>query len=175
MQPNDLPGLRRRLERGGWWENARRFAEALRGAGHEPGRLLLLGSRDAEPWHLAAHLTQAAHRAGRPSLAPVLVRHLVPAGAPAHLAVGLDALADAGRGTTVLTASAARLDEDLLEWLADAGRRGAGLYAVHAGDPDLVGLVRAELTEPALAPGAVAHLLPGLMTTTGGGRRWWEL
>ncbi len=155
-------------------DSARRFADALRGAGHEPGRMLLLGSRDAEPWHLAAHLTEAAHRAGRPCLAPTLVRHLVPAGAPAHLAVGLDALAAADRGTTVLTVSATRLDDGLLERLADAGRRGAGLFAVHAGDPDLAGLTRADLTEPALAPDAVPHVLPGLVACGGARRRRWQ-
>ena len=174
MQPNDLPGLRRQLARSGWWESARRFAGAVRGAGHEPGRLLLLGSRDAEPWHLVAHLTEAAHRAGHPALAPTLVRHHVPDGAPAHLASGLDTLTAAGRGTTVLTASTVPLDDDLLERLADAGRRGARLYSVHAGDPGLAGLARAELAEPARVPGAVAHLLPGLMTDAEVAQRWWE-
>ena len=174
MQADDARALQRRLERGGWWDSARRFADALRGAGHEPGRLLLLGPQDAEPWHLAAHLTEAATRAGRPLLAPTLVRHHVPSGAPAHLAVGLDVLEAAGRGTTVLTSSATQLDGGLLERLAQAGRRGAGLYALHAGDPDLAAMVRAELTEPASAPGAVPHLLPGLLVTSGARRRWWQ-
>ncbi len=176
MQPTDLPGLQRRLERGGWWGTARRFADALRGAGHEPGRLLLLGPQDAEPWHLAAHLAEAAHRSGRPALAPTLVRHLVPAGAPAHLAVGLDALATADRRTTVLTSSTTLLDERLLERLADAGRRGAALYAVHAGDDDLAALVRADLAEPELAPGVrvVPHVLPALLAAPDGRRRWWQ-
>lgn len=72
-----------------WIEATRRFAGSLRTAvAPHGGGLLLVGSAGYEPWHLAAHLDDEAAWSGLPELSPTLVRHRVPAGAPAHLAVG---------------------------------------------------------------------------------------
>ncbi|MFD9648350.1 hypothetical protein ACFWWN_33370, partial [Streptomyces sp. NPDC059082] len=72
-----------------WPGAARRFAGALRSsvAPHRGG-LLLVGTEEYEPWHLAAHLVDESAWSGLPELAPTLVRHRVRPGAPAPLAVG---------------------------------------------------------------------------------------
>lgn len=147
MEPRDLQGTLRRLEPGGWLARARGFAAALRTAGHEPGRLLVVGTPGHEPWHLAAHLDQTARFGGVPVLQPVLARWHVPDGAPAHLAVGVDAVHRAGRGTTVLVA-APEEDARLLERLTDARRGGALLFALHPGAGDLDGLAHDGLPLP---------------------------
>ena len=130
MHAGDLSQLLRRLEPSGWSGAARRFAGAVRTAGHEPGRLLVVGTPSHEPWHLAAHLDDTARWGGLEALRPVLVRSLVPVGAPPHLSVGLDAVSGAGRRSTVLVAAPDALDEGLLERLADARRGGAAVLAV---------------------------------------------
>ena len=145
MTPQDLPRTLRRLQAAGWLETARRFAQGLRTAGHEPGRLLVVGTPDHEPWHLTAHLADAARWRSVPELQPVLVRRHVPAQAPPHLSVGLDAVHTAGRRTTVLVAAPEVPDAHLLERLDDARRRGATLFALHPGDS---GLAHESLTLP---------------------------
>ena len=147
MEPRDLQGTLRRLEPGGWLARARGFAASLRTAGHEPGRLLVVGTPDHEPWHLAAHLDRTARFGGVPALQPVLARWDVPEGAPPHLAVGVDAVHRATHGTTVLVAAP---DEDarLLERLSDARRGGALLFALHPGTGDLGGLAHDALPLP---------------------------
>ncbi|MDV9193362.1 hypothetical protein R6L23_35015, partial [Streptomyces sp. SR27] len=71
-----------------WPGAARRFAGALRSSvvPHRGG-LLLVGTEEYEPWHLAAHLVDESAWSGLPELAPTLVRHRVRPGAPAHLGV----------------------------------------------------------------------------------------
>ena len=153
MEPHDLQGSLRRLDRGGWLVGARRFASALRGAGHVPGRLLVVGTPQDEPWHLTAHLADAARWRHLPALQPTLVRWQVPDGAPPHLSVGLDAVHRAGRGTTVLVAAPTRAEDDrLLERLADARRGGATLFALHPGRGDLDELAHEALALPQLLP-----------------------
>ncbi|MCU1691790.1 MAG: hypothetical protein JWM64_881 [Frankiales bacterium] len=153
MEPHDLQRTLRRLEPGGWTATARRFATTLRTAGHEPGRLLVLGTPDAEPWHLTAHLDQAARFRDLSALQPVLVRWSVPEGAPPHLSVGVDVVARAGRGSTVLVAAASAEDEDLLERLDDARRGGAVLLAVHGGGGPLDDLAHDALALPPVPDG----------------------
>lgn len=150
MQPVDLERTLRRLEPGGWLGSARRFASSLRAAGHEPGRLLVVGTPDDEPWHLAAHLDDAARWHGVTSLRPVLARWQVPDGAPPHLAVTVDAVHRAQRGTTVLVAAPSSADDRLLERLDDARRGGATLFALHAGSVRLQELVHESLELPDL-------------------------
>ena len=91
-----------------WLDRARHFTTSLRNAGHDRGGLLLVGTPESEPWHLAAHLHEAAALIDRPELAPVLVRHRVPFGAPAHLSTGLDRLGASGRHETVLVVADSR-------------------------------------------------------------------
>lgn len=149
MEPSDLPRTLRRLEPGGWLDAAREFARSLRGAGHEPGRLLVVGTVEDEPWHLTAHLADAARWRSLPSLQPTLVRRQVPPGAPPHLSVGLSAVHTAARGTTVLVAApTAAGDGHLLERLDDARRGGATLFALHAGCAPLDDLVHESLPLP---------------------------
>lgn len=148
MQPHDLQRTLRRLEPTGWPAAARRFAARLRGAGHEPGRLLVVGTPELEPWHLTAHLADAARWQRTPALDPVLVRWQVPEGAPPHLSVGLCALHRAGRGATVLVAAPAGADERLLERLDDARSGGALLLALHDGAQPLEQLAHESLTLP---------------------------
>lgn len=149
MEPHDLQRTLRRLEPGGWLAAARGFAASLRGAGHEPGRLLVVGSAEDEPWHLTAHLADAARWRSLPSLQPTLVRRHVPVGAPPHLSVGLDAVHTAARGTTVLVAAPTAPDDDrLLERLDDARRGGATLLALHDGSGPLDGLAHETLLLP---------------------------
>ena len=150
MQPRDLDRTMRRLEPGGWLAAARRFGSSLRSAGHEPGRLLVVGTPEEEPWHLTAHLDQAARFGGVESLKPTLVRWHVPEGAPAHLAVDISAVNQAARGATVFVATPAVADEHLLERLDDARRGGAALFALHPGEDQLDSLVHESLNLPTI-------------------------
>lgn len=148
MQPRDLDRTLRRLAPGGWLEAARGFASSLRTAGHEPGRLLVAGSPEEEPWHLAAHLGDTARWRGIPSLQPVLARWHVPEGAPPHLSVGIDAVHRAGRGTTVLIATPTDAGDRLLERVDDARRGGATVFALHPGHGRLDELAHESLALP---------------------------
>ncbi|MFJ3936010.1 hypothetical protein [Streptomyces parvus] len=129
-----------------WPQDARRFALTLR-ASVVPrgGGLLLAGTEAYEPWHLAAHLSDESAWSGLPELAPTLVRHRVAAGAPAHLAVGPDRIAAAGRGETVLLVAPERPDEGLLERVDDARRAGARVLTLDGGDPEVGGLAHESL------------------------------
>ncbi|MCR8579168.1 hypothetical protein [Streptomyces sp. Isolate_219] len=132
-----------------WIQETRRFAGALRGAVvPHGGGLLLVGSAAYEPWHLAAHLDDEAAWSGLPELSPTLVRHRVPGGAPAHLAVGLGRLAAAGRGETLLVVAPGQPGAGLLERVHDARRNGATVLALDGGDRDLHALAHDALAAP---------------------------
>ena len=163
MQPVDLERTLRRLEPSGWLGSARRFAAALRTAGHEPGRLLVGGTPEEEPWHLTAHLDDAARWRDVPTLRPVLARWHVPEGAPPPLSVSVDAVHRARRGTTVLVATPPDADDQLLERLDDARRGGATLFALHAGSDSLEQLAHEALVLPELGRVPVSQ---GLDTAT---------
>ncbi|EFE74057.1 hypothetical protein K7395_27175 [Streptomyces filamentosus] len=129
-----------------WPQDARRFALALRtSVVPRGGGLLLAGTEAYEPWHLAAHLSDESAWSGLPELAPTLVRHRVAAGDPAHLAVGPDRIAAAGRGGTVLLVAPERPDEGLLERVRDARRAGARVLTLDGGDPEVGGLAHESL------------------------------
>ncbi|MFE9298616.1 hypothetical protein [Streptomyces niveus] len=130
-----------------WPAATRRFAASLRSSVvPHGGGLLLVGTRAYEPWHLAAHLVDEAAWSGRPELAPLLVRHRVRPGDPAHLAVGLGRLQGAGRGETLLLVAPERPDGGLLERVHDARRAGATVLALGSGDPEVTGLAHDALT-----------------------------
>lgn len=132
-----------------WVAATRRFAGTLRGAvTPHGGGLLLVGSAGYEPWHLAAHLDDEAAWSGLPELSPTLVRHRVPGGAPAHLAVGLGRLAAAGRGETLLVVTPEQPGAGLLERVHDARRNGATVLALDGGDRDLHALAHDALAAP---------------------------
>ncbi|MEV1051499.1 hypothetical protein [Streptomyces sp. NPDC049887] len=146
-----------------WPAAARGFAGTLRSSVvPQGGGLLLVGTAEYEPWHLAAHLVDEAAWSGQPELAPTLVRHRVRPGDPAHLAVGLGRVSAAGRGDTLLVVAPQRPDEGLLERVHDARRCGATVLSLDAGDPEVVGLAHEALTVPGTAEvdlDTVQHLM----------------
>ncbi|MEV0777953.1 hypothetical protein [Streptomyces sp. NPDC050428] len=138
-----------------WPAATRRFAASLRSSVvSHGGGLLLVGTRAYEPWHLAAHLVDEAAWSGRRELAPLLVRHRVRRGDPAHLAVGLGRLEGAGRGETLLLVAPELPDGGLLERVHGARRAGATVLSLGSGDPEVVGLAHDALTVAPPAPEA---------------------
>ncbi|MFG3493840.1 hypothetical protein [Streptomyces sp. NPDC047928] len=132
-----------------WPEATRRFAGVLRSSVvPQGGGLLLVGTAEYEPWHLAAHLVDEAAWSGQPELAPTLVRHRVRPADPAHLAVGLGRLEAAGRGATLLVVAPRRPEDTLLERVHDARRAGATVLSLDAGDPEVHGLAHEALSVP---------------------------
>lgn len=132
-----------------WLGATRRFGGTLRGSVvSHGGGLLLVGTEEYEPWHLAAHLVDEAAWSGTPELAPTLVRHGARAVDPAHLAVGLGRLSAARRGETLLVVSPAAPDAGLLERVHDARRAGATVLALDAGNRDLAAMAHESLTVP---------------------------
>ncbi|WP_344465459.1 hypothetical protein [Kitasatospora kazusensis] len=145
-----VSALRQSLAGTGWPESAGVFAGALR---HSVSRrtadgLLLVGTERYEPWHLAAHLDDEARWSGVPRLAPTLLRHQVPEGAPAHLGYGLGRLTEVRRGVTVLVVAPATAGVPLLERVQDARRGGATVLALDTGDRELAGLAHERLAVP---------------------------
>ncbi|MEV8531232.1 hypothetical protein [Streptomyces sp. NPDC051211] len=133
-----------------WPGAARRFAGSLRrSVVPSGGGLLLVGTEEYEPWHLAAHLVDEAAWSGLPALAPTLVRHRVGPGAPPHLSVGLGRLEAAGRGETLLVVAPERPEEGLLERVHGARRAGATVLSLDGGDPELGTLSHEGLSVPA--------------------------
>ncbi|AZM88938.1 MULTISPECIES: hypothetical protein [Streptomyces] len=133
-----------------WPDEARRFAGSLRrSVAPAGGSLLLVGTEQYEPWHLAAHLVDEAAWSGQPELAPTLVRHHVRPGEPPHLSVGLGRLEAARRGHTLLVVAPERPGGGLLERVHDARRAGATVLSLDGGDPDLAGLAHDALSVPA--------------------------
>jgi hypothetical protein len=158
MDGEQIERLRARLRDTGWWTRALSVGQVVRGT-RAPGGLLVVGTPDDEPWHLAAHLDDEARYAGLDQLRPTLVRHDPPADAPAHLSVGLSRLEVAGHGETVFLVAPAASPEGLLERIADARRTGATVVSVDGGDPELDGLVHERFTvgrAGLLAPGGTS-------------------
>ncbi|SFG31172.1 hypothetical protein SAMN05421678_10576 [Actinopolymorpha cephalotaxi] len=122
-----------------WWDRTRAFGAALRTSTRTPGGLLLVGPPAAEPWHLTAHLDDEARYAQLPELSPTLVRWNPPPDAPRHLSVGLDRLAAARRGESLLVV-AESAPESLLERVQDVRRAGATIFAIDTGRTELAGL-----------------------------------
>jgi hypothetical protein len=154
MDADQVNRLRILLEPSGWMEQARSFARAVRGSKpRAAGELLLVGTPDEEPWHLAAHLDQESRLAGIPGLAPTLVRWSPPRGAPPHLSVGLGRLEEARRGETLFVVSPQAAPAPLLERANDARKVGATVLALDAGDPELDAVAHESL---AVVPGLVS-------------------
>ncbi|MFI9820758.1 hypothetical protein ACIHFC_09850 [Streptomyces sp. NPDC052013] len=132
-----------------WLGATRRFAGALRGSVvSHGGGLLLVGTQDYEPWHLAAHLVDEAAWSGTPELSPTLVRHDARPSDPAHLAVGLGRLEAARRGETVLVVAPGEPGAALLERASDARRAGAVLLSLGPSDGELPVLAHETLPVP---------------------------
>ncbi len=146
--------LRELLAQTGWLERTAAFGRALRTAvcpavcstGRSPGGLLLVGTPDDEPWHLAAHLDEESCLSGVPELAPILVRWVPPADAPPHLRVGLERLEAARRGETLFVVSPETAPVPLLERVSDARKTGATILALGQGDRELEAMAHEALT-----------------------------
>ncbi|MFC8671106.1 hypothetical protein [Streptomyces sp. BK205] len=132
-----------------WWGATRRFGGVLRGSVvSHGGGLLLVGTPDYEPWHLAAHLVDEAAWSGTPELAPTLVRHDARPSDPAHLSVGPGRLAAARRGETLLVVSPTDPDAPLLEHVHDARRAGATILALGPDEGELPAMAHESLAVP---------------------------
>ncbi|MDQ1020077.1 hypothetical protein [Streptomyces afghaniensis] len=132
-----------------WLGATRRFAGALRGSVvSHGGGLLLVGTPEYEPWHLAAHLVDEAAWSGTPELAPTLVRHDARPSDPAHLAVGLGRLEAARRGETLLVVSPEGPASPLLERVSDARRAGATVLSLGPGEGELPAMAHESLAVP---------------------------
>ncbi|MFD3315619.1 hypothetical protein [Streptomyces sp. NPDC058694] len=156
--------LLREVLAGTEWPGAtRRFAGALRSSVlPHGGGLLLVGTAEYEPWHLAAHLVDEAAWSGTPELTPTLVRHGARPGDPAHLAVGLGRIEAARRGETLLVVAPDAPGAPLLERVHDARRAGATVLALDGGDRDLHAMAHEALavpSEPDLDLDTVQHLV----------------
>lgn len=155
--------LREVLASTGWVERAGAFARKLCRCTREPGGLLLVGTPDDEPWHLAAHLDDESRWSDQPALSPTLVRWTPPPAAPEHLRVGVERLESARRGETLFVVSAGGAPPPLLERVADAHRAGATVFTLDGGDRDLSDVAHESLVVPATQEAvsfeAVQHLV----------------
>ncbi|MEW2291433.1 hypothetical protein ABZ719_01835 [Streptomyces sp. NPDC006743] len=131
-----------------WLEATWRFARALRGSVvSHGGGLLLVGTPDHEPWHLAAHLVDEAAWSGTPELVPTLVRHGACPADPAHLAVGLGRLEAARRGETLLVVAPGE-PGPLLPRVHAARRAGATVLTLGTGGGELAAMAHETLAVP---------------------------
>ena len=161
--------LREVLASTGWVERTQGFARTLRRGTTEPGGLLLVGTPEAEPWHLAAHLDDESRWSGVPALRPTLVRYQAPQDAPSHLSVTLQRLEVARRGETVFVVSEDAAPEGLLERAWDARKAGATVVSLDAGDDELHNVTHESLVVPGAAvsaPDAPALEIPQLDVVT---------
>ncbi|PIM72880.1 hypothetical protein CTU88_03310 [Streptomyces sp. JV178] len=132
-----------------WLGATRRFAGTLRRSVESyGGGLLLVGTAEYEPWHLAAHLVDEAVWSGAPELSPTLVRHAARPSDPAHLGVGLGRLSEARRGETLLVVAPAAPGAGLLERVDDARRAGATVLALDTGHRELDAMAHEALVAP---------------------------
>ncbi|MEU6670262.1 hypothetical protein [Streptomyces sp. NPDC046727] len=157
-----------------WLGATRRFAGVLRGSvvAHGGG-LLLVGTPEYEPWHLAAHLVDEAAWSGTPELAPTLVRHGARPSDPAHLAVGPGRIAAARRGETLLVVAPGE-PASLLERVHDARRAGVTVLALGAGGGELAAMAHDTLAVPdgaELDLDTVQHLVSAAAGENGGSSR----
>jgi hypothetical protein len=163
MNADQVAALRALLAPTGWLERAAGFARALRVSSRTPGGLLVVGTPQQEPWHLAAHLDEESRLGGIPELMPTLVRWQPPPDAPAHLRVGLERLEAARRGESLLVVTPDAAPDPLLERVHDARRTGATILAIDGGDAQLTSMAHEALTvQPELDPlsfDAAQHLV----------------
>jgi hypothetical protein len=137
--------LREVLASTGWAERTTAFANTMRRSTRTPGGLLLVGTPQEEPWHLAAHLDDESRYSGIAEISPTLVRWAPPKDAPAHLAIGLDRIEATRRGETVFVVAPEAAPEQLLERVADARRIGATVLSIDGGDHELDDLAHERL------------------------------
>ncbi len=166
MDSARVAALRDLLASTGWVERTRTFAGTMRRSTRTPGGLLLVGTPQEEPWHLAAHLDDESRWSGVVEISPTLVRWAVPEGAPPHLSVTLERLEQAGRGETVLVVAEEAAPDRLLERAWDARKHGATVLSLDGGDSQLAEVAHESLTVsstdlvvPELSFDSVQHLV----------------
>lgn len=176
VDANQVTTLRALLAPTGWLERTRAFAQGLRKATRTPGGLLLVGTPDEEPWHLAAHLDEESRLSGIAELMPTLVRWQVPQGAPPHLRVGLERLEAARRGETLFVVTPESAPVPLLERVSDARRTGATIFALDVGDPELDALAHESMAirpgVDAVSFGGAQHLISSAVGEIGAAERF---
>lgn len=163
MDLGRLAALAAELRRCSWWDDARRLGGSVRSSAERTSDLLVVGTPEDEPWHLVAHLADAARLGTGAAAVPTLVRWRVPPHAPAHLAVGIDRLADVRRSTLLVVAPEAA-PAGLLQRVSDARGRGATILTLAGNDGttgagDLTGLAHDAVLLP--SPDAVELDLAG--------------
>ena len=162
MDGCQVAALRALLASSGWLERTAEFARALRRSSRTPGGLLVVGTPDAEPWHLTAHLDEESRMSGAPELAPTLLRWSPPPDAPPHLRMDLTRLDDVRHGETLFVVGSQAAPEALLERVHSV-RKVATILAMDQGDPELELLAHEVLTvRPGTAPvsfDAAQHLV----------------
>ncbi len=168
VNADQVATLRALLAPTGWLDRTAAFAHALRRSARTPNGLLIFGPAQDEPWHITAHLAEESRLADLPELAPTLVRWAPAPGAPAHLSVGLDRLASATPGETLLVVSGGLAPAALLERVHDVRRAGATVFALDQDDPELDQLAHESLqVSPGTAPisfDAAQHLVSSAVT-----------
>ncbi len=147
------------------------FARALRTSTKARGGLLLVGTPEEEPWHLAAHLDDESRLSGIAELAPTLVRWNVPAGAPPHLRIGLERLEAARHGETLFVVTPETAPSPLLQRVSDARRVGATILALNQGDRELDGLAHETLTVPPGTASPVSFTVAQHLVSAAAGER----
>ncbi len=138
-----------------WLERTDDFAGAMRSATRRADGLLLFGTPDHEPWHLAAHLSDEAELSGATDLRPTLVRWSPPLDAPPHLSISLDRLRDMRRGEPLLVVAEEPVAETMLERIDDVRHRGGRVFALTDDDRELEQLAHESLTLNAGLPDLV--------------------
>ena len=174
MDGGQVAALRALLASSGWLERTAEFARALRRSSRTPGGLLVVGTPDAEPWHLTAHLDEESRMSGAPELAPTLLRWSPPPDAPPHLRIDLTRLDDVRPGETLFVVGSQAAPDALLERVHSV-RKVATILAMDQGDPELELLAHEVLTvRPGTAPvsfDAAQHLVSSAAGAAGESRR----
>jgi hypothetical protein len=128
-----------------WIERTDDFAGAMRSATRRADGLLLLGTPQHEPWHLAAHLDDEANVSGAVDLRPTLLRWAPPANAPPHLSHGVERLKELRRGEPLLIVSEGTAQPSMLERINDARRAGGRIFTMGEQDHELSHLAHESL------------------------------
>jgi hypothetical protein len=136
-------------KRSDWLGHAWNLGQSLRPVSHGSGQLFVIGTASYDPWHVTAHLDDEARRCAIPNLRPTLLRFRPPAAAPPHLRHSIAELAGAGRGHTLLVTAPDAMNDEILQRLSDARRRGASLFAVASAESqELTSIAHESVTAP---------------------------
>jgi hypothetical protein len=145
MDPDQAAVFRSLLLGSNWIERTDDFAGAMRSATRRADGLMLLGTPEHEPWHLAAHLDDEADLSGAVDLRPTLLRWAPPPDAPPHLSFGIDRLKELRRGEPLLIVSEGIAQPSMLERIDDARRAGGRIFTLGERDRELSQLAHESL------------------------------